>query len=309
MTDGIDEARLDDALVARFHRLQRGALPENWGRAVERAENLEMESKPPRRWWAGAAASVLVIGGIAAIAAMSRGGSPFEDVAAPASTVVSNTNPESAPTDPPATSTLPIVTSAGRGLAAFGSAMVVPSRATAGDVVTVTPDGLIQPTCTDLGGIFDVDGSGPARLGVIGGSEVWLPEMQRPTLPACLPPETDQPFSYVVPAGLGQRTVAICRSAQFDEAACGPLEIVIAADGEDAGVSVPVVEGLTEGEAVSTIRLLGLVAVIERVEVEEGDTDDGRVMFQRPAAATSVTEGDEVRITVGQASAREEIDS
>lgn len=68
-----------------------------------------------------------------------------------------------------------------------------------------------------------------------------------------------------------------------------------------APVSVPVVEGLTEGEAVNTLRRLGFVVAVEREEVQPGSPDDGRVIAQSPAAATELDRGATVNITVGQA--------
>lgn len=68
-----------------------------------------------------------------------------------------------------------------------------------------------------------------------------------------------------------------------------------------APVSVPVVEGLTEGEAVNTLRGLGFVVDVERQEVTPGDPNDGRVIAQSPPAATQLPKGSTVNITVGQA--------
>ncbi len=68
-----------------------------------------------------------------------------------------------------------------------------------------------------------------------------------------------------------------------------------------APVAVPVVEGLTEGEAANTLRRLGFVVRVERREVTPGSPNDGRVIAQSPAAATQLERGSTVSITVGQA--------
>lgn len=68
-----------------------------------------------------------------------------------------------------------------------------------------------------------------------------------------------------------------------------------------APVTVPVVDGLTEGEAVNTLRGLGFVVTVERQEVSPGSPNDGRVISQSPQAATQLDRGSTVSITVGRA--------
>ncbi|MGB3736213.1 MAG: PASTA domain-containing protein, partial [Ilumatobacter sp.] len=69
----------------------------------------------------------------------------------------------------------------------------------------------------------------------------------------------------------------------------------------DDTVAVPVVEGLTEGQAVQTLRSLDFVVSVERTEVMPGDPNDGRVVSQDPLAATVLSTGDEIKIVIGQA--------
>lgn len=68
-----------------------------------------------------------------------------------------------------------------------------------------------------------------------------------------------------------------------------------------APITVPVVDGLTEGAAVNRLRNLGFVVQVERQEVTAGDPSDGRVTAQSPAAGSELDRGDTVTITVGQA--------
>ncbi|MEP6296588.1 MAG: Stk1 family PASTA domain-containing Ser/Thr kinase, partial [Ilumatobacter sp.] len=68
-----------------------------------------------------------------------------------------------------------------------------------------------------------------------------------------------------------------------------------------APVTVPVVDGLTEGEATNTLRGLGFLVEVQRQEVRPGDPTAGRVMGQTPAAATQLARGSTVTITVGRA--------
>lgn len=68
-----------------------------------------------------------------------------------------------------------------------------------------------------------------------------------------------------------------------------------------APVVVPVVEGLTEGGAVNTLRGLGFIVTVDRQEVNPGSPNDGRVISQSPQAATQLDRGSTVSITVGRA--------
>ncbi len=68
-----------------------------------------------------------------------------------------------------------------------------------------------------------------------------------------------------------------------------------------APVAVPPVAGLTEGQAVNTLRALGFVVQVLREDVQPGSPNDGRVISQTPQAATQLEKGATVNITVGQA--------
>lgn len=116
----------------------------------------------------------------------------------------------------------------------------------------------------------------------------------------CSSPRSAGAESYVIPAGLAAGEYSLCRSTTFSQAACGEIEIL---DGSviAPALVVPVVEGLTEEAAVTTLRSLGLAVSVERTELDRGDVNDGRIISQDPWAATSIEPGGEVKIVVGQA--------
>ncbi|MFK8025376.1 MAG: PASTA domain-containing protein, partial [Ilumatobacter sp.] len=68
-----------------------------------------------------------------------------------------------------------------------------------------------------------------------------------------------------------------------------------------APVLVPVVEGLTQGNATNQLRDRGFNVDTQFQEVSPGSSDDGRVISQTPAAATELEPGSTVTIVVGQA--------
>ncbi|MFK7916920.1 MAG: Stk1 family PASTA domain-containing Ser/Thr kinase [Ilumatobacter sp.] len=78
-------------------------------------------------------------------------------------------------------------------------------------------------------------------------------------------------------------------------------EVTVRVSAGAAPVAVPVIEGLTEGEAVNTLRGLGFIVTVERSEVDPGSPNDGRVISQSPSAATQLDRGSTVSITVGRA--------
>lgn len=71
---------------------------------------------------------------------------------------------------------------------------------------------------------------------------------------------------------------------------------------EDVGtISMPVVEGLAEADAVVTLRDLDLIVRVERVEVEPGDPSAGRVVTQEPEPSALLQPADTATIVIGQA--------
>lgn len=299
MIDRIDDAPLDDELATRFDRLGHLDVPDNWQRATDRALTPGGDTASTHRWWVAAAAAVLVVGGVIAVAATRGSAPPVQDSASSAAPDTPAAEPfVSEPANDDGASV------PNPDLVPLGSATVEPSRASAGDVVTVTPNGVIQPTCTDLGAIY----SYPIRLGVVGQNGSWTPGDGDVRVPACLPAETDEPMSYPIPEGLPVGVVSICRTIEFSDATCGPLEIVEAPSDETASVVMPVVEGLTEGGAIDILRALDLTVQVQRMEVPPGDPSDGRVINQSPAAAQQIDADGEVSITIGQATVGAEAD-
>ena len=105
-------------------------------------------------------------------------------------------------------------------------------------------------------------------------------------------------MTYRIPSGLPVGQVAICRSVPFTTEACGSLTIT-AADGAMVQ-PVPVVEGLTELEAITRLRDMGFVVSVERRGLDVGDPGDGRVLAQEPVSLTELEVGSTVQIVVGQ---------
>ncbi|WP_420451865.1 Stk1 family PASTA domain-containing Ser/Thr kinase [Ilumatobacter sp.] len=79
----------------------------------------------------------------------------------------------------------------------------------------------------------------------------------------------------------------------------GPVTITVSSG--PAPVTMPVVEGDTQGNATNKLRGLGLVVEVEFSEVDPGSRDDGRVRTQDPGAGTQVERGATVTIVVGRA--------
>lgn len=296
MTDQIDDLPFDGDLAERFARLDRIEPPENWGRASALAETTDPGPAGSSRWWAAAAAAVLVVGGVVAVASTRGGGdAPFQETSrsAPASDAVAT---PSAPAPPSTVS--------GAGPSPYGSARVEPASVVPGGTVTVTPNGVVDGTCSGFGAIFRVDGPSPVRLGVLGPDGSFVPENQRPTIPPCQPPATAEALSFLISDDVATGVVSICRSVEFSDAACGQLIVVDAGATPGASIEMPVVEGLTEFDAIVTLRALDLTVSVERREVDARSNVDGRVVSQAPVAATSVAAGETVTIIVGQAVGR-----
>jgi beta-lactam-binding protein with PASTA domain len=77
--------------------------------------------------------------------------------------------------------------------------------------------------------------------------------------------------------------------------------VTIQASSGAAPIVVPVVEGLTQGDATNQLRNAGFTVEVEFREVTPGSSNDGRVISQTPAAATTMDRGSTVKIVVGQA--------
>ena len=286
----------DRAISDRFARLERLDAPAHWDRVVTRSLEPASEHQPRGRWLAIAAAVALLAVGVigVAISRTSSGESSVADTIESAPTLT-DTDTETVGSDGSVVVTAP-------GASEGPRAIVEPMRVAPGDRVTITPSSPVQPTCGDVGALFDLRLGSPVRLGVLATDGTWVPESTPPTFRLCLPDVSDTPITYTIPADAPIGEVALCRSADFTLDGCGRLIVLAPSDSQEAAasVSVPVVEGLTEGEAVSVLRDLGLIVGVDRVEVQAGDPGGGRVVTQSPVGATEVDPGSEVRITIGQ---------
>ena len=114
------------------------------------------------------------------------------------------------------------------------------------------------------------------------------------------------PYEYVVTTALrASSTVAENLVIETNPSAGTILErggevTIVVSSGPDP-VTVPPVEGRTEGSARNTLTSAGLnVAPTIYQDVAPGSTDDGRVIAQSPSAGQSVAPGTVVTITVGR---------
>lgn len=307
MIDRIDDVPLDDELAARFARLDRVDAPDTWDRAIQRSESPD-PGRRTKRWWAAAAAVVLVVGGVAAVASTRGDDTSLQDDVSLQDTVLTDPSGPSIGSDPEAAVSAPSSTDRGADSSPYGSATVEPASVLPGATVTVTPNGVIEPTCGDFGAVFRVDGSSLVRLGVVATDGSFVAEDQRPTIPACLRPSTDEPASFTIPVDIPSGGVSICRTVDFSDAACGQLIIADPNRDDGASITMPIVEGLTEYDAITTLRALDLTVSVGRVELEPGNPSDGRIVAQSPTAAMVVATDDVVTITVGKATAAAEPD-
>jgi len=210
----------DPQVAERFARLQSIDAPNVWGRAVRAAGDEPAPTR--RRWWAVAAAAALLVAAVIGIAIT---GTPddrpiAEETASPSSGTdpsASNTvgGPTTSPGSIPVDDDLPEL----RGV-------VEPSSASPGDQVMVTPATEIQPTCTDIGSLYDLRSDPPDRLGMLGIDGSWIPEAPSMELPECLPVMSNLPATYTIPVDAPRGQFALCRNIEFSSDGCGLLDIV-----------------------------------------------------------------------------------
>ena len=80
-------------------------------------------------------------------------------------------------------------------------------------------------------------------------------------------------------------------------------EVILTVSSGPALITVPLVKGLTEGQARNELTSAGLRVQVDYVDVRPGDVDDGRVKEQSIAEGSLVQPGTLVTITVGRSTA------
>lgn len=105
-----------------------------------------------------------------------------------------------------------------------GAAGATPDSAHPGDRVTLTPGTTIERNCTDIVGVYDLDG---LLVGQILGGGEWAPapsEGAPPTWPACAGTVTDASFDVTVPA-LRDGGYRFCLGVDVDSVGCATVTV------------------------------------------------------------------------------------
>jgi hypothetical protein len=143
------------------------------------------------------------------------------------SELVESATTEFAPPDttPPVvapTSTGSAATAAPDVVEPYGIASVEPSVVNWGDHIRIEPATEIQGLCLEFAIIYKLTETDPVEVGVLGRSGSWetFAAEPLPTLPACLPPVSSEPVTYVVPP-LVSGTYILCLTGDVTVDGCG----------------------------------------------------------------------------------------
>lgn len=91
---------------------------------------------------------------------------------------------------------------------------------------TVQPDGDIQPICQGFAELYVATSSDDLVSSAQLGNGVFVERSETtPTWPACLPPKSDQPATFIVPAALVDGSYIVCITPALDPAGCGALDV------------------------------------------------------------------------------------
>lgn len=184
------------------------------------------------RWWAAAAATLLVVTGVSAIAwTASR-----DDGSIGA--------PPTAPAPPGSAAPAP------DSVAPAGTAIAEPAVVVAGHRVTIIPAGGIERNCSDIVIAAPVDVSSPIGLLTNG---TW--DATEPTMPACIGDTTAESLTFVVAADLPPGRWNLCIGDAFEPAGCALVTVVApgASPGtEPSATSATSSPGTAPGSSVAT---------------------------------------------------------
>ena len=108
----------------------------------------------------------------------------------------------------------------------FGDAQIVPSEVIGGETFQVQPAGVIQPFCLNYAELHIRTGNGDLMSFAQLGDGVFVERSETvPTWPACLPPRSSEPISYVVPVELAAGRYIVCVTPELVAAGCGELTV------------------------------------------------------------------------------------
>ncbi len=207
-----------------------------------------------RQWFAVAAAGVLVLGGLVAVTFRGDDDSfvaPLPVDSRPAPTVSSAT-----PTAAPTITTITAATAPEP-----EGASAEPATVVAGEVVTISPAGVVQRACRDIVTATLLDANAPLVGQIVDGR--WVTPGSGDTdvtYPECEGTESDGSVSFVVPIEVPAGAYEMCLTEAGDRVACAGVRVAAAANQRSACVAEPqappsLVDGSPPGSA--TIESVG----------------------------------------------------